>query len=79
MTNADTENQQSRADTDAEIEAIVRRSGSSFFYAMRLLPEEKRRAMYAIYAFCREVDDIADEPGEIEDKRTGLALWRGEI
>lgn len=67
------------ADTEAEIEAIVRRSGSSFYWAMRRLPEEKRRAMYAVYAFCREVDDIADEPGEVEVKRAELAMWRGEI
>lgn len=68
-------------DVNAEhaVEAIVRRSGSSFFWAMRRLPEAKRRAMYAIYAFCREVDDIADEPGSVEDKRAGLAMWRGEI
>ena len=36
-----------------EIEEIVKRSGSSFYWAMRRLPDEKRRAMYAIYAFCR--------------------------
>ena len=62
-----------------EIEEIVKRSGSSFYWAMRRLPDEKRRAMYAIYAFCREVDDIADEPGDIDEKRAGLAMWRGEI
>ncbi len=66
-------------DADRAVEAIVRRSGSSFFWAMRRLPEAKRRAMYAIYAFCREVDDLADEPGAIEDKKAGLAIWRGEI
>lgn len=66
-------------DMDAKIEAIVRRSGSSFYLAMRRLPKEKRRAMYAIYAFCREVDDIADEPGELDEKRAALAMWRGEI
>ena len=46
---------------------------------MRVLPGERRRAMYAIYAFCREVDDVADEPGEIADKRRALAGWREEI
>ena len=44
-----------------------------------MLSGERRRAMYAIYAFCREVDDVADEPGEIEDKRQALADWRDEI
>ncbi|NQW00466.1 MAG: presqualene diphosphate synthase HpnD [Rhodospirillales bacterium] len=67
------------AGSEAEIEAIVLRAGSSFYWAMRRLPDEKRRAMYAIYAFCREVDDIADEPGAIDEKRAGLAMWRGEI
>ena len=37
-------------------------SGSSFYWAMRLLPQEGREAMYAIYGFCRAVDDIADDP-----------------
>ncbi len=79
MTDMDLKNKLDSERIDAEIEAIVRRSGSSFFWAMRRLPEQKRRAMYAIYAFCRVVDDIADEPGEIDDKRAALALWRGEI
>ena len=46
---------------------------------MRVLPAAGRRAMHAIYAFCREVDDIADEPGEIADKKLALAAWREEI
>ena len=46
---------------------------------MRILPVERRRAMYAIYAFCREVDDIADEPGDAIVKRRALAAWRDEI
>jgi len=58
---------------------IVKRSGSSFFWAMRLLPAEKRAALFAIYAFCREVDDIADEPGTMESKRERLGAWRGEV
>ena len=44
-----------------------------------MLPAAGRRAMHAIYAFCREVDDIADEPGEIADKKLALAAWREEI
>ncbi len=66
------------ASTD-DIERLVKGSGSSFYWAMRLLPLEKRRAMYAVYAFCREVDDIADEPGEEADKRQRLSQWREEI
>ncbi|PKU24994.1 presqualene diphosphate synthase HpnD [Telmatospirillum siberiense] len=57
----------------------VRRSGSSFYWAMRMMPLERRQAMYAIYAFCREVDDIVDEPGETTDKRRRLGEWRDDI
>jgi squalene synthase HpnD/squalene synthase HpnC len=57
----------------------VRRAGTSFYWAMRLLPREKREAMFAIYAFCREVDDIADGHGAAEAKRAALAAWRDEI
>jgi phytoene synthase len=46
---------------------------------MRLLPEARREAMFAIYAFCREVDDIADSDDPPAVKRAGLALWRREI
>ena len=58
---------------------MVARSGTSFLWGMRILPAAGRRAMHAIYAFCREVDDIADEPGEVADKRRALAAWREEI
>jgi phytoene synthase len=61
------------------IAAKVQASGTSFYSAMRLLPVERRNAMYAIYAFCREVDDIADDGGSLEAKRAGLAEWRAEI
>ena len=43
-----------------QIEQIVKKSGSSFYWGMKLLPTNKRRGMFAIYAFCREVDDIVD-------------------
>lgn len=61
------------------VTAVVRRSGTSFYWAMRLLPRRKREAMYAVYAFCREVDDIADDPGLQRDKLRRLADWRVEI
>lgn len=61
------------------VEQIVRGSGTSFYWAMRFLPRTKRQAMFAVYAFCREVDDIADEPGQIEQKRLALQEWRDEI
>ena len=58
---------------------VVRASGTSFYWAMRLLPKQKREAMYAVYAFCREVDDIADDPGSPAEKLDRLADWRVEI
>lgn len=57
----------------------VKRSRTSFGPGMRILSRPRREAMYAVYAFCREVDDIADEEGSLEDKRKGLAGWRKEI
>jgi phytoene synthase len=54
-------------------------SGSSFYYSFLFLPQEKRRAITALYAFCREVDDIADEVSDIGVARTKLAWWRTEI
>ena len=62
-----------------EVEAIVRSAGTSFYHGMRVLPPDRRHAMYAIYAFCRIVDDIADEDGTMEAKRRGLAVWRDNI
>jgi squalene synthase HpnD len=67
-----------QADLDA-VEAIVRSAGTSFYHGMRVLPPDRRHAMYAIYAFCRIVDDIADEAGTLEEKRLGLAGWRDNI
>lgn len=75
---------ETHADMPAEhgpafIENVVNNSGSSFLSAMRFLPRDKRQAMYALYSFCREVDDIADEGGLPEEKRHRLAAWRAEI
>ena len=44
-----------------EIEKFVKKSGSSFYWGMKILPIKQARAMFAVYAFCRIVDDIADE------------------
>lgn len=58
-------------------EAAKAASGSSFYAAMRLLPRAERSAMYAVYDFCRQVDDIADEPGPTPDERRAqLDVWR---
>ncbi|MBK8907724.1 MAG: presqualene diphosphate synthase HpnD [Rhodospirillales bacterium] len=67
------------ADDWAVVETVVRSSGTSFYWAIRLLPIEKRRAMFAVYAFCRDVDDIADEPAPVAIKRARLQAWRMEI
>ncbi len=61
------------------VEAVVRKAGTSFYHGMRVLPPDRRHAMYAIYAFCRIVDDIADEAGSLPDKVRDLAAWRGRI
>ncbi len=54
-------------------------SGSSFYYSFLFLSAERRRAITALYAFCREVDDIADEVKDIGVARTKLAWWRTEV
>jgi presqualene diphosphate synthase len=67
---------------DASLRETIRRrveaAGTSFYWAMRMLPRERRDGMYAVYAFCREVDDIADDWPEAE-RAAGLAAWHDEI
>ena len=54
-------------------------SGSSFYYSFLFLPAERRRAITALYAFCREVDDVVDEVSDVGIARTKLAWWRTEV
>jgi 15-cis-phytoene synthase len=54
-------------------------SGSSFYYSFLFLPKPRRQAITALYAFCREVDDIADECADQNVARTKLAWWHAEI
>ena len=54
-------------------------SGSSFYYSFLFLPPERRRAITALYAFCREVDDVVDEVESADVARIKLAWWRQEI
>ena len=61
------------------VEDIVQRAGTSFYRGMRILAPDRRLAMYAIYAFCRLVDDVADEEASIEAKHAGLQAWRDAI
>jgi squalene synthase HpnD len=67
-----------QADADAALRAQV--SGSSFYAAMRLMPKPERAAMYAIYRFCRMVDDIADDGVRARPARaTELERWREDL
>jgi squalene synthase HpnD len=54
-------------------------AGSSFYLGMRVLPKPRREAMYAIYAFCRAVDDIADDGGPRPERTAALDEWRADI
>jgi phytoene synthase len=64
---------------DAYCQAKAARSGSSFYYSFRFLSQERRRAMTALYAFCREVDDVVDECSDPDLARTKLQWWRQEL
>jgi phytoene synthase len=55
------------------------KSGSSFYYSFRFLPPDRRRAITALYAFCREVDDVVDEIKERDIARAKLGWWRAEV
>ena len=64
--------------TPAALQSQV--SGSSFYAGMRVLPPARREAMYAVYGFCRAVDDIADDhEGDREVRRAALQAWRDDI
>jgi phytoene synthase len=67
-----------RADLDA-VEALVRRAGTSFHRGMAVLPPARRQAMFAIYAFCRIVDDIADDPAPFDARKSRLDAWRDRV
>jgi len=54
-------------------------SGSSFYAAMRILPRRQREAMFQIYSFCRQVDDIADSDGPRPERLAALQQWRDDI
>jgi len=55
------------------------KSGSSFYYSFMFLPPDKRRAITALYAFCREVDDVVDECSDENAARITLAWWRVQV
>jgi squalene synthase HpnD len=61
------------------VQAAQRASGSSFYVAMRILPRPQREAMFEIYAFCRAVDDVADDPGARGQRMMELERWRSDV
>ncbi|QDQ28167.1 presqualene diphosphate synthase HpnD [Chitinimonas arctica] len=64
---------------DQYCEDKAAQSGSSFYYSFRFLPLQTRLAITALYAFCREVDDVVDETHDENVARTTLNWWRSEI
>src|SRR5260370_13463149 len=63
----------------SDVAAVERASGSSFYNAMRILPRAQRSAMFEIYSFCRQVDDIADSRGPRHERRQELQPWRADL
>jgi phytoene synthase len=61
------------------VQAAQRASGSSFYAAMRILPRPQREAMFEIYAFCRAVDDVADDPAPCGTRMMELERWRADV
>jgi phytoene synthase len=64
---------------DAYCQQKAAASGSSFYYSFLFLAPERRRAITALYAFCREVDDVVDETADAQLAGTKLAWWRQEV
>jgi phytoene synthase len=75
------ENGNAKGELDADYARcaeITRRSSSNFYYAFMLLPAERRRALHAVYAFCRFIDDVADDESS-HDAAALLKRWRDEV
>ena len=69
----------SLSDSFAWCRRLARRSARNFYYAFRVLPRPQARAMDALYAFMRVTDDLADDDGPLDVKRSALALWRTDL
>ncbi len=67
------------SDALSDVKARVNASRTSFHAGMAMLPKARREAMYALYAFCRVVDDIADDGATPEERKRGLDEWRKRI
>src|SRR5690625_1516724 len=65
--------------TDEYCQNKAARSGSSFYYSFMFLPPQRRRAIIALYAFCREVDDVVDNVSEASVARMKLMWWRSQL
>jgi len=63
---------------DRSANTVTRQSGSNFYFSFFSLPKEKREAITAVYAFCREVDDAVDDPGQ-KDPASEVARWKAEV
>jgi phytoene synthase len=68
-----------RMSPDEYCQQKAAQSGSSFYYSFLFLPPERRRAITALYAFCREVDDVVDDSTDDMVARSKLAWWRKEV
>jgi len=66
-------------DPNSYCEDKAKASGSSFYYSFRFLSPDKRRAITALYAFCREVDDVVDDCSDANVARTTLNWWRTQV
>ena len=73
------ENDPGVANSYQECRRIARASASNFYYAFFMLPQAKRDALCALYAFMRLVDDVSDTVGSVADKQRGLASWRAAL
>ena len=60
-------------------DARQRAAGSSFYWAMRLMPRPQSQAMFEVYSFCRQVDDIADSDGPRDVRLAQLQRWRDDV
>lgn len=58
---------------------VSRGAASNFYWSFRLLPRQKRDAMYALYAFARQTDDLGDREGDVHARRESLQAWRGTL
>lgn len=58
---------------------LAKRSAKNFYHAFRLLPDERRRSMDAVYAFFRKADDLVDADGPVPERRAALEAWRAEF